>query len=882
MKSHFPENHYPKPLRVRYAIVIVLGICVLAAADQFALFSPFDRVLQDVEFRLRGVIETPSRVLIVAVDERALESLGRWPIDRSHYARLLDGLEEAAAVGFDVVMSEPTEEDELFGEAMERHGRVVLPMYVSRDLKRVLPADLLSRSASRLGHIHMEVGPDGIVRQARRTVSAGGRDYSSMACVLADSAGASRCERSLSRSAPGEPSVNTEEKESIYINYYGPPGSFYRVSLVDVLDGKFTSGFFKNKIVLVGVTAEGIEDGLGTPFSRNRNQMAGVELQATVLGDLLDGNFLKPLNGMLQFAAAVSLFLIVFFLSIRPEGFGGLGTFSLILAGPALLQFQLFARAFIWIPPSTFLFALVGAAVVAHVFKLERLGLLLTGANRDWRDSFDSIADGIVVLDPDLRRIKTNRAAEKMLDDRITQLLTDRAGTLKQQSVPSSRAGRRDAEPASPMVEEVSEAHLSKHFEITSLPRIGPGDEFAGSVHVLRDVTDEKISEYERKVLQEQLKKVQKTEAIAVLAEGIAHDFNNILAVMMGYAEASLLDMPANSGVHGKIEKIVAAGERGKELVGQILRMGKDSEEERRPVRVRSAAGEILKLLKAAVPANIRIEEAFESDGSVMANPSELYQVLMNLCVNSAQAMQEKGGLLKLSTEEVEVNEILVGTHPILYPGRYLQLNVEDTGHGIPSEIMEKIFQPHFTTKARGKGTGLGLATAVNIVEKHGGAMGVESTVGEGTVFRVFLPLTDHSTAVEERRESDRPVRGRERILFVDDEENLLEIGKDVLTRLGYQVITFEDPREALSWFSENPQACDLVVTDMTMPYLTGDILARRLREIRQDIPVILCSGFSPRSDEEAWEKSGFQAVMTKPYTIGGLSRTLRNVLDQT
>ena len=881
MKTPSARNTIPKALRARYAFIFVVGICLLAVADQFALLSPLDRVLQDVEYRIRGVKTPPSRVLIVAVDERSLHSLGRWPISRNHYAELLDRLKEAGAVGFDVVMSEPSPQDEVLREAIERHGRVVLPMYVSRDLKQVLPTDVLTASGSSVGHIHMEMGPDGIVRQVRHTVHEGGRRRPSMALVLAVPARGGNGKSDSFRPPEGKALFGFGERKSVGINYYGPPGTFFRVSLADVLDGKFSESFFKDKIILVGVTAEGIKDGLGTPFSRNRNQMAGVELQATVLANLLDGSWLKPINGALRLTAAVALFVVFFFWSIRPAGLGSLGSLSIILATPAFLQFGLFAKASTWISPSILLLALVCAGVIGHVFKLERVGLLLSEANRDWKDSFDSIADGIVILDSACHWVKTNHAAETMLDAKLTQLVTERCRTLSKKAGYDKETGKGDAGRYHPVMEEVSEAHLSKHYEVTSLARMGSDREFAGSVHVLRDVTDEKISQYERRMLQEQLQKVQKTEAIAVLAEGIAHDFNNILAVMMGYAEASLLDTPDQSHVHGKIEKIVAAGERGKELVGQILRMGRSTKNERKPVQVNSAAGEILKLLKAAVPATIRIEEDFRSDSSVMADPSELYQVLMNLCVNSAQAMQDRGGILRVATREVDIDEILVGARPILYPGHYLRLSVEDTGHGIPPEIMDNIFQPHFTTKAGGKGTGLGLATASNIVENHGGAMAVESRVGEGTIFHVFLPLTDRPVLEEERKETDAPVMGRERILFVDDEESLLEIGRDVLGRLGYQVTTFLDPREALARFSEEPDAFDLVVTDMTMPYLTGDSLTRQLKEVRPDIPVILCSGFSHRVEEGTVEKTDFQAVMTKPYTIGGLSRTLRKVLDR-
>jgi PAS domain S-box-containing protein len=391
------------------------------------------------------------------------------------------------------------------------------------------------------------------------------------------------------------------------------------------------------------------------------------------------------------------------------------------------------------------------------------------------------------------------------------------------------------------------------------------------SVH--RDITRER--EIERRVEQH-----QRLEAIGTLAGGIAHDFNNYLTPIMGYAELCLGLAPADSKLKEYLERIVQAANRSSELVKQILSFSRQSAHERRPLNLAPIVKEALKLLRAAIPSTVEIRQEIEPvEYSVHANPIEIHQVVVNLCTNAYQAMPD-GGELTVGLQVVDVDRDFAEAHPNLSAGKHVRLTVRDTGVGIPDEIVDKVFEPYFTTKGEEQGTGLGLAVVHGIVASCGGAVTVYSELGVGTEFNVYLPAL--TAAPEEIRPDGPPVQGgNERILFVDDEPVVTELGVSTLERHGYVVTGSTQPTEALELVQDDPAAFDLVITDMTMRGMTGDRLAAAILELRPDMPIILCTGFSERVDGEKARQLGIKKLLNKPFSPYELAKAVRDLLDQ-
>ncbi len=386
----------------------------------------------------------------------------------------------------------------------------------------------------------------------------------------------------------------------------------------------------------------------------------------------------------------------------------------------------------------------------------------------------------------------------------------------------------------------------------------------------------------ERERLQTQLAQAQKMEALGMLAGGIAHDFNNILTAIIGWAELISLSVPSGSQTDRNLQELLKAGHRAKDLVKQILAFSRRSEQERKPIRVDSTIQEALKLLRASLPSTIDIRQEIDQGGLVQADPTQIHQVLMNLCTNAAQAMADKGGVLTVCWKPVKIDGAMASKQADLHPGPYMRLSVEDTGHGMSAEVVGRIFDPYFTTKELGKGTGLGLAVVHGIVKSHGGAITVLSEVGKGSTFEVDLPRLDGVEGAAERMPPEPlPFGGRERILFVDDEPSLIEVGRQILEHLGYEVETRTNSLEALELFSRDAGRFDLLITDMTMPSMTGDGLAREVLRIRPSIPIILCTGFSERISEEQARNLGIREFVMKPIVMNDLAKSVRRALDQ-
>ncbi len=412
--------------------------------------------------------------------------------------------------------------------------------------------------------------------------------------------------------------------------------------------------------------------------------------------------------------------------------------------------------------------------------------------------------------------------------------------------------------------------------EATASPVRDSSGTIINYVSIHRDITHEVK-------LERELRQAQKMEAIGTLAGGIAHDFNNILMAIIGFTELALSKIPDGSPLRRNLELVLNAGSRAKDLVTQILAFSRQTEQERKPVKVSPIIKEALKLLRSSIPTTIEIRQEIAvgpDESLVLVDPTQIHQVLMNLCTNAAHAMRTKGGILGVKLWNTVVDASLVSRHPDLKEGPYVCLTVSDTGHGMDTALIERIFDPYFTTKGQAEGTGLGLAVVQGIVKSHGGAITVYSEPGLGSTFHVFLPRITREIPPEAQIVEVLPA-GSERILFVDDEEALVELGKEMLESIGYHVTAKTSSVEALKSFRAQPDSFDLVLTDMTMPGLTGKELTRELMAIRKDIPVILCTGFSELINEKQAQEEGIRELVMKPYVVANLAKTIRRVLER-
>ena len=400
-------------------------------------------------------------------------------------------------------------------------------------------------------------------------------------------------------------------------------------------------------------------------------------------------------------------------------------------------------------------------------------------------------------------------------------------------------------------------------------------------VEVDRRTAEVRAELQRRKAAEAQLIQAQKMEAIGTLAGGIAHDFNNILSSMIGFTELSLLDIADNSPVHEHLQQVLAAGNRARDLVHQILAFSRQVEHRSKTVQVLPIVKETLKLLRATLPATIDLQQDLDSSSVIEADPTMIHQVLLNLCTNAAHAMEEQGGILRVVLRDVCLKPDGMDRPADLEPGNYFMLKVSDTGCGIVPEIKDRIFDPFFTTKEIGKGTGIGLAAVHGIIKSHGGSIQVDSRPGYGTMFEVLLPRIENPDADGAEDGPSIPT-GTETLLFIDDEKSIVHIAQSLLEGLGYTVFADNNWQKALHLFESQPQQFDLVITDMTMPQMTGTVLAEKLRQIRDDIPIVLCTGYSTSLSQAQLSEIGIQALVTKPFFRHQIAETVRETLDRT
>ena len=401
------------------------------------------------------------------------------------------------------------------------------------------------------------------------------------------------------------------------------------------------------------------------------------------------------------------------------------------------------------------------------------------------------------------------------------------------------------------------------------------------SISFIKDISARKQEEILKSKANAHLQHVQRLEALGVLAGGIAHDFNNILSAILGYTELAKINLSQDDIIQKYLTPVLDAGKRAKSLVQQILTFSKQAQSRKAPIDISKVVKEALDLIRATIPSSIIIEQDITANlGFVLADETMIHQVIMNLCTNAFHAMDAHGGTLNVLLVNSDIGKNDRQKFPELDTGKYVKLVVGDTGHGMDEETKNRAFDPYFTTKKSGEGTGLGLSTVHGIVKEHGGTIKLFSEVNIGTTFQVFFPLEESEMESSQEIIRDMP-RGVENILLVDDEILLLNLGKELLEGLGYKVQTRASSIDALEAFRARPHNYDLIISDLTMPHLNGDVLAKEVKRLRPEIPIIICTGYSTKINEQKYRDIGINAVLMKPVTFQEMADAVRKSLDQ-
>lgn len=527
------------------------------------------------------------------------------------------------------------------------------------------------------------------------------------------------------------------------------------------------------------------------------------------------------------------------------------------------------------------------AQLIKEIEQRQETNLSLVRSIEEWQSTFDAIADPVTILDPNLEVVIANKAAHDLLSRDDKEIVGRTCHELF-----AGNPSPCDTCPAAEVFAggigkeyEIEHEYLGRNMLVSCLP-IYDKNGITGYIHTARDITEEKI-------LKKQLSQAQKMEAIATLAGGIAHDFNNILGAILGNADLLLyrLNASAASGnqnlpslssedIATHVEAIKKAGHRAKELVSQILAFSRQSKAQRQNVLITPVIKEGIKLLRSSLAANIEIISSVEPEPChINADLSQIHQVFMNLCTNAAQAMAEKGGVLDISLQNFAADAANRKKYPDLGPGRYLALAVKDTGHGMSPEIMERIFDPFFTTRDVGEGTGMGLSVIHGIITAHNAVLDVKSEVDAGSEFTVFFPCVEGQNDIDEDPVLGVP-RGKEKILFVDDERDIVKMSSSMLGYLGYTVLSATSGEKAMEMLRGEAADVDVVISDYSMPGMSGTDLAAEIRQIRKDLPFILCSGFSESVVLDEKAKKVIRKFMSKPLDMKKLAVAIREVLS--
>ncbi len=511
--------------------------------------------------------------------------------------------------------------------------------------------------------------------------------------------------------------------------------------------------------------------------------------------------------------------------------------------------------------------------------RIKETQLALNNTSEELEKTFDAIDDIITVQDVDMKITAVNRAAVKHFQATEQELLGKycyelfRGAPTPCEGCPEIQS-LKDGESHTA---EIRHENLAKTYAVCAAPIIDEHGQVVKIVHCAKDVT-------ETRELETQLRQAQKMEAIGTLAGGIAHDFNNILVAIIGFSELAKSETPEDSSVHDDLDEILKAGLRAKELVRQVLTFSRRADQEYQPLSVQSILKEAFRLLRSTIPATIEMKlQVDKGCGKVIADPTHIHQVIMNLCTNAYHAMQGQGGNMQISLSQVQLAAMDVKNKLALKPGKYLKLMVSDTGSGMDKKTCQRIFEPYYTTKGKGEGTGLGLSVVHGIVKDIGGHISVYSEKGKGTTFTLYLPVVEDQDVgladIGAVANVQLPM-GEESVMVVDDEESVRTAYKRLLQSLGYKVRVHSGGAEAKKDFAAHHEKYDLVITDMNMPKMSGKDLAVSLKEIRSDIPIILCSGVSDMLDGHELKRFGFDKMMLKPVSLKEMAQEVRSVLD--
>ncbi len=528
-------------------------------------------------------------------------------------------------------------------------------------------------------------------------------------------------------------------------------------------------------------------------------------------------------------------------------------------------------------------------AFLSDITAQKEMEAQLFRARQDWEATFDAIDEAILVVDPGYRVVQANRAAGELFDRQKNELLGTHCYRLfhDADSQPADCPACKMVGPAPcrPLAMEIWKPDLGRHISLKCFPRLDASGALTGIVHVAADISAARKAEEDQKNLEIQLIQAQKMESIGTLAGGIAHDFNNLLTAIIGYSELASQELAPDQPACKHLQEVTTAGQRARDLVRQILTFSRKTAENRSAIDLPALIDECLGLLRASLPKTIDITtDITPGCGPILADRVQINQILMNLCSNAAHAMEETGGRLEISLRPTTRTADETGDPLGLRGGTYLELTVRDSGHGMPEEVLKRIFEPYFTTKPAGQGTGLGLSVVHGIVRSHGGDINVESSEDGGTVFTVLLPQLDAPApaAWQEDADNGHDLTGRGRILLVDDEPYLIDLGRRLLTRLGYEVEAVQSGQQAIDRIRADPERFDAVLTDLTMPRMTGLELGRHLYALRPDLPVLLTTGYDAGISQERLEQSNICLCLPKPYSSADLGRALGQVFRKT
>ncbi|MFO7569316.1 MAG: response regulator, partial [Smithellaceae bacterium] len=648
---------------------------------------------------------------------------------------------------------------------------------------------------------------------------------------------------------------------------------------VDVIEGKYSTGFFEDRIVLVGVTAEGLEAGVLTPLSQKRNHTSGVETHAHILNNLLEGRRIVSAPQPIVWFLSILLSFLCFWFLIRWDGWPGVLVWLICIAVVFAAAFLLFAFLRFWFSPVPFAVLHLFMFFLAYVFRLEEAGRQIAEARNLWEDSFNTIDDPIIVMDAGGIALQMNQAARWMQTEnpRLFSLITgkcpgDLLDSADQHHPPPDGLLRK------PVLDEVIDMETDRYFTVKTLPRYDFPEHLAGCVQVIEEITAQRKAAREKLRMETELMQAQKMESIGTLAGGVAHDFNNILMGIQGYVSLLLFDLNPADERYVKLKKIESQVQSAAHLTRQLLGFARGGQYEVKSTNINELlheSADVFGRTKKEISISLKYEKPI---WPVMVDRGQIQQVLLNMYINSWHAMPD-GGDLQLETKNV-VLDVEEAAPNGVSAGRYVQITVADTGGGMDEHTRKRVFEPFFTTKEQGKGTGLGLASAYGIIKNHGGWIDVQSEIGRGATFHIYLPAAREVVPGEEPA-SETIIQGhRETILVVDDEPVNVTVMRELLENLGYRVVCAGSGQEALSIYLIKKDQIDLVILDMIMPGMGGAATFDMLRDINPSVKIVLSSGYDMNGDARRILERGCNGFIQKPFSINELSRKIREVLS--